>query len=509
MALWPALWVLGPAEVLARIVAFTRETGGQPDEVGSFFFGQVGSDPRPALLSRQYAVPAQPVRDDRACAGSPSLGWRAARDPKRLRAGWLLVFALGFGLMMTLGPKKFDRYLLPIVPIAGRARERRLVALLDRFGCAGAPLDATRAGRWPSRPCWCGRSRRPTRIRSRYYNPLLGGGAVAQRTVMIGNGEGLDQAARWLADAARRGQPARVGPLLGHPGGADPCRRRAAPRGRPRRRRLHRDLRPAHPDASLGTIAGAVPGRESSRLHRLDQRHRVRPRPSWPASRPARRDRASRWPIRLPRGPARPRSGWRTSGRLAAALRVVGVGLAVFALAAVVRLWALDTYVTIDESRWVQRASDFWALIGQGNREDTFIIGHPGVTTMWTALLGMGPERARHFSFLEGRDDATRRDGYFEALIAARAAVRAGRGARCGGRDAARLAAARAGAGVRGRAASHLRAVPGSARARRAPGLRPDRLLGSGAAAPAWCSGRLAAPGRISCCRVWRPGWRS
>src|SRR5215471_8648769 len=74
--------------------------------------------------------------------------------------------------------------------------------------------------------------------------------------------------------------------------------------------------------------------------------------------------------------------------RLAGPLRVVLVGLAILVLAAGARFWALDTYVTIDESRWVQRASDFWALIGQGNREDTFIIGHPGVTTMWTALLG-------------------------------------------------------------------------------------------------------------------------
>jgi hypothetical protein len=31
-----------------------------------------------------------------------------------------------------------------------------------------------------------------------YYNPLLGGGPAAQRTVMVGNGEGLDQVAAWL-----------------------------------------------------------------------------------------------------------------------------------------------------------------------------------------------------------------------------------------------------------------------------------------------------------------------
>ena len=76
--------------------------------------------------------------------------------------------------------------------------------------------------------------------------------------------------------------------------------------------------------------------------------------------------------------------------------------------------------MTIDESRWVQRASDFGALLSQRDDEDTFIIGHPGVTTMWTALAGLGPERSRQFSFLAGRADVTRRDGYFEALVAAR-----------------------------------------------------------------------------------------
>ena len=54
---------------------------------------------------------------------------------------------------------------------------------------------------------------------------------------------------------------------------------------------------------------------------------------------------------------------------LAAVWRVAAVGVAIFALAAGVRLANIDTYVTIDESRWVQRASDFWAYIGQGKPE--------------------------------------------------------------------------------------------------------------------------------------------
>mgnify|MGYP000919707592 CR=1 FL=1 len=118
-------------------------------------------------------------------------------------------------------------------------------------------------------------------------------------------------------------------------------------------------------------------------------------------------------------GVARPDAA-ASPGRLTAAWRLAAIGLAIFALAAGIRLAAIDTYVTIDESRWVQRASDFWAYIGQRDYEETFIIGHPGVTTMWTALVGLGQERARHFSFLEGKDDATRRDGYYEALIASR-----------------------------------------------------------------------------------------
>ncbi len=43
-----------------------------------------------------------------------------------------------------------------------------------------------------------------------YYNPLLGGGAVAQRTLLIGWGEGMDQAGAWLREQPDIG----YGPLL-------------------------------------------------------------------------------------------------------------------------------------------------------------------------------------------------------------------------------------------------------------------------------------------------------
>jgi hypothetical protein len=192
--LWPALWVLGPGEVLSRIVAFTRETGGQPDEVGSFFFGLVGADPGPLYYPISTLFRLSPF----ATVGlilAAALIWQQ-RGMVRMRAGWLLLFALGFGLMMTLGAKKFDRYLLPAVPalvilaslgwwvVLVRLRQASLRTALGVGLAALICLPLLVTYPYPLS----------------YYNPLLGGGPAAQRSVMIGNGEGLDQAARWLRE---------------------------------------------------------------------------------------------------------------------------------------------------------------------------------------------------------------------------------------------------------------------------------------------------------------------
>jgi hypothetical protein len=197
---WPALWELGPAEVLSRIVEFTRETGGQPDEVGSFFMGQVGEDPGPLY----YPVSTLFRLSLFTMFGLPlalALVWRAPLAT-RLRAGWLLVFAGGFALMMTLGPKKFDRYLLPIFPSLVVLAALGWWLLLGRIQAQAGKL--TLGAALVALLIYPLASVYPYALA--YYNPLLGGGAAAQRTVMIGNGEGLDQAAQWLAaqpDAAK------------------------------------------------------------------------------------------------------------------------------------------------------------------------------------------------------------------------------------------------------------------------------------------------------------------
>jgi hypothetical protein len=80
----------------------------------------------------------------------------------------------------------------------------------------------------------------------------------------------------------------------------------------------------------------------------------------------------------------------------------------------------LDKFATIDESRWIQRGADFWTAMQRGDNGATFLIGHPGVTTMWLVGLGMGQERVAQMASRPGLEDVTRRAGYLDALISAR-----------------------------------------------------------------------------------------
>jgi hypothetical protein len=94
----------------------------------------------------------------------------------------------------------------------------------------------------------------------------------------------------------------------------------------------------------------------------------------------------------------------------------------VFFSSLAIRLPDLDKFATIDESRWIQRGADFWTAVQRGDNAATFLIGHPGVTTMWLVGLGMGQERVAQMASRPGLEDVTRRTGYLDALISARRA---------------------------------------------------------------------------------------
>jgi hypothetical protein len=201
VALWPSLWV-NPEQTMTRMAAFARETGGQPHEQGSFFLGQAVVDP--GLLFYLVALPLR--LSPLTLVGLLALAlvavrWRRFLDATswRLSLG-LLAYAAGFCLFMTLGAKKFDRYVLP---------SYLALDLLAALGIWGVwRVVEIRSGSWralaavvggamvllaASWPAW---STFPHYLT--YYDPLLGGGPAAAKLIPVGEGEGLREVAEWL-----------------------------------------------------------------------------------------------------------------------------------------------------------------------------------------------------------------------------------------------------------------------------------------------------------------------
>jgi len=220
--LWPAMWV-DPVNSVARILkdAIGYAEAGHDSPV--FFNGQIypnGEIP---------GISFYPINFLWRTTSVTLLGliavlvlfiqrWRFSRSDARSQVSnerdtlqvtdcqiWavaaLLFFALGFTALMTLGLKKFDRYIMPsILPLdlvagvslvwltewAEQLLPKKWKATLT--GVILLSLIAVQAALAGSAfPYYFN-----------YYNPLLGGGQRAAQVMQIGWGEGLDQAARYI-----------------------------------------------------------------------------------------------------------------------------------------------------------------------------------------------------------------------------------------------------------------------------------------------------------------------
>ncbi len=76
------------------------------------------------------------------------------------------------------------------------------------------------------------------------------------------------------------------------------------------------------------------------------------------------------------------------AGRSRLARRISGMA-ALFLLALAPRLAGLAVTVTTDEPGWVKRSAGFALALLNGDLSNTFQSNHPGVTTMWTAAIGL------------------------------------------------------------------------------------------------------------------------
>lgn len=215
-ALWPALWV-EPARAVGDYVSEIVSNGGRANGDGQFFFGSNDPDPGPLfypVAGLFRLTPAELLgllavgfgfwlgRTKRATDPGQHPEAATHQNPKTTNQNLLTLalFALWWLLVMTAGPKKFDRYILPIWPALLTLSAAGLVLLADWLRhlpatgrrALGLLLLATQIGilAW-YHPYYLS-----------YYSPLLGGGPVAQRSFLIGWGEGMDQVGAWL-----RGRP--------------------------------------------------------------------------------------------------------------------------------------------------------------------------------------------------------------------------------------------------------------------------------------------------------------
>lgn len=208
--LWPSMWVdpLGSVnKILADAIGYAQ--GGHESAV--FFNGTIypnGQIPDISFYPLNFLWRTTPITLLGLLAAPILLLRRkSAVSPDHSNQRWavaaLLLLALGFGALMTLGLKKFDRYILPSVPpldlIAGvglvwlakwlgqLVREKWQPILMGAIIAACITIQAGLA--WNAYPYFFN-----------YYNPLLGGSQRAVEVMQIGWGEGLDQAARYIND---------------------------------------------------------------------------------------------------------------------------------------------------------------------------------------------------------------------------------------------------------------------------------------------------------------------
>jgi hypothetical protein len=207
-ALWPAMWV-APLHALQQMFSMAQGFAEGGHGSALFFNGQVIPDGSLGLefyyfYPLTYLWRTTPV----VLIGLVLAAWGfiSRREPfdqpkTRLTVTALLLTAAVFLAGMTLGEKKFDRYLLPVFPlldiIAGlgwyslgwllwkksHSPALRLVVLAGLSAVIGIQV-ASAVSTFP--------------YYLSYYNPLMGGSRIAPQVMLVGWGEGLDQAARYL-----------------------------------------------------------------------------------------------------------------------------------------------------------------------------------------------------------------------------------------------------------------------------------------------------------------------
>ncbi len=204
VALWPAAWANLPAAV-ERVWQQAAYDGGSPHGWGNYFLGRAVDNPG----ARFYPVVLLLRLPPWTLAGLLLLWVQTPRTPNPEPRTLLLLYVLLFLAMMTLPPKKFDRYLLPVFPalsvLAATGLAATAARMLPHPEQDSHRRDTTKkqrieAGAWAlllallaGNLAWY----HPYELA--YYNPLAGGGRMAAWALPVGWGEGYEQATAFVA----------------------------------------------------------------------------------------------------------------------------------------------------------------------------------------------------------------------------------------------------------------------------------------------------------------------
>ncbi len=211
--LWPAMWV-NPLGVLYEVIwsALFRYASVPRHEHFNYFMGVTGPDPGPLFYPAALLLRATPLM----LAGFAFCLIFLARksdSQSKMAAISLLIYVVGFVAFMTLGVSKVDRYVLSVFPAVDILAALGLYELF-RAACSRFKLTATEGAEFTevknrSLRAFCvlcgsililqaGFSLPHYPYYLSYYNPLVGGARQAVKTLAVGWGEGLDEAARYL-----------------------------------------------------------------------------------------------------------------------------------------------------------------------------------------------------------------------------------------------------------------------------------------------------------------------
>jgi hypothetical protein len=236
--LWPALVADLPGTMISEFEGLGQEVAGH----SQFFLGKTVANPGAAFYPFVLVYRLSPLLLLGSILGLISLLNPALRrhlhEPASLAVIVLDLVVVLIGVSIL--DSKLDRYILPLIPGLALLAASGVFATVSR-------VDQLRARDGPAiRPdfvaaFWASR-RRPVLLLSlliavqlatvlphvpyfvTYFNPLAGGPALAQKLLMVGNGELLDRVAAWLRQQVPRGDASvaswyasSLGPYYGGP----------------------------------------------------------------------------------------------------------------------------------------------------------------------------------------------------------------------------------------------------------------------------------------------------